>query len=101
MDIEIRGTRYTISNYYSPNDDNTSHAKKMIETIEKIGNISTITCGDFNFMFNIAIDKLGGNNTTNTKCRKVIKDWMDESNIQDIWRIKHPGERKYTWVSNT
>ena len=72
----------------------------MIGKVEKLANTHTIIAGDFNFVFDLKKDKLNGNPTTNFKCRKVIMKWMEEANLQDIWRIKNPHKRQYTWCSN-
>jgi len=100
LDIEIKGINYTIANYYGPNEDHPRHAEAMISKIEELDNINKIVCGDFNFVFNLELDKLGGRKTTNFKCRKVITEWMNEKNLVDIWRIKNPYTRKFTWTSN-
>ena len=100
LDITIHKTRYTIANYYGPNDDNPIHATNMIGKIEELANPHTIIGGDFNFVFDLQKDKLNGNMKTNFKCRSTINKWMEESNMQDIWRIKNPHKRQYTWVSN-
>ena len=101
LDIIIQNTRFTIANYYGPNDDNPIHVINMIGKIEELSNSHTILCGDFNFVFDINKDKLNGNHTTNFKCRNTVSSWMTEANIQDIWRIKNPNKRQYTWTSNT
>ena len=72
----------------------------MIETIEETGNNNIILCGDYNFVFNLKLDKTGGRETTNTKCRQTVRNWMREKGVEDIWRIKHPNTRKYIWKSN-
>ena len=101
LDIIIRNKSYTIANYYGPNEDKTHHALDMIEKIEEIGNPNIIVCGDFNFIFNLKLDKTRGNLTTNFKNRQTFRNWMEDRNIQDIWRVKNPTKRLYTWKSNT
>ena len=100
LDIQINKIRYTIANYYGPNDDNPIHIEEMIGKIEELANTHTIIGGDFNFVFDLAMDKLNGNKTTNFKCRNSVKNWMNEAHIQDIWRIKNPKKRQYTWSLN-
>jgi len=100
LDIEIDDQPYTLANYYGPNKDHTWHIDAMISKVDEINNPNIIICGDFNFVFNLNIDKLGGRDTTNRKCRKRVVEWMEEKNLLDIWRIKNPNSRKYTWTSN-
>ena len=47
------------------------------------------------------MDKHGGNDTINKKCRQIFRNWMDENHIQDVWQTKNQLVRKYTWKSNT
>jgi len=100
LELEMEDTKYTIATYYGPNKDKIWHLEDMISKVDEIGNSNTLICGDFNFVFNLNIDKLGGRNTTNFKCRKRVIEWMQEQNLVDIWRIKNPNLRKYTWTSN-
>lgn len=51
--------------------------------------------GDFNLVLDINLDKIGGNPITHLRALSVVKDFMSEANLVDIWRIKNP--TKYTW----
>jgi exonuclease III len=99
--IKMKGTTITIANYYGPNDDNPSHLEDMINEIHKIEPEKLIVTGDYNLVMNIDIDKKGGLPRTNFKCQKLLKSWMEELELSDIWRIKNPEKRVYTWVSKT
>ena len=57
LELAIRNKTYLVGNYYGPNNDDPSHAKDMIEKIEEVGNPNLILCGDYNFVFNIKMDK--------------------------------------------
>jgi len=99
--ITIKNLDYAIGNYYGPNDDKPRDLSLFLDTIDSLECPNTILMGDFNFVFNTKIDKMGGNNTTNSKCRDHLIRWMNDNNNIDIWRTRNPNERKYTWVSNT
>ena len=90
IEAMIKGTKYCIANYYGPNRDHPHHAEAMLNMVKKFDNLKTIICGDFNFVFNVKLDKCGGNPTTKPQCRKVFLDWMEDKNFQDIWRVKKP-----------
>ena len=100
LDIEVLNSNYTIANYYGPNDDNPECISKMLQKIDELNNLNRIVCGDFNFVMDLKMDKLNGRQHTNFKCRTKTTEWMEENNMQDIWRIKHPKEKKYTWTSH-
>lgn len=61
----------------------------------------TIICGgDLNFVFNLDLDKIGGNKRTNFKAREKCLALMDSHNLIDIWRERNPFVKNYTWSSN-
>ena len=93
--LKIDNIDYVLGTYYGPNEDNPSSVISFIERIDSIDCPNVILGGDFNFVMNIELDKLGGNRTTNKKCREVVINWMEEQNMLDIWRIKNPKLRKF------
>ena len=99
--IQIKNIEYLIATYYGPNHDKIEHITTMLDKIDNLEVPNVLIGGDFNFTFNPTIDKMGGNNTTNYKCRDTVKGWMNHNNITDVWRSRNPTKRKYTWVSNT
>ena len=86
----------TLSNIYGPNQDEPDFFSNVIEKIESVPNDNRITSGDFNFVFDVQLDKIG-KPETHIKARDVVKTWMDETDVIDIWRHQHADEKKYTW----
>jgi exonuclease III len=97
----IKEKEIILANYYGPNEDNTAALNEMMEEITKINTNNIIITGDFNLVLDLNKDKFGGRKQTNEKCRKSLLEHMENYNLSDIWRIHHPHERKYTWISNT
>ena len=97
IDIEINGFRMTICNLYAPNEDNPIFFTELIETIEKLPNDNRIIGGDFNLVLNVGVDKRGGTNRTNFQSQAVIANYMDETELVDIWRFHHPSDYRFTW----
>ena len=60
----------------------------MIGKIEELANSHIIVGGDFNFVFNIKMDKLNGNATTNFKCRNIITNWMKKPTSRIYGELK-------------
>ncbi|KAJ8047235.1 hypothetical protein HOLleu_06188 [Holothuria leucospilota] len=52
--------------------------------------------GDFNFVFNLDLDKEGGARRTNFNARKDCFTLMEKYDLIDIWRDRNP----FTWHSN-
>ena len=53
---------------------------------------------DFNLILNSEIDKKKSSaTTTNKRSQILINNWMEETELADIWRFQHPDSHKYTW----
>ena len=46
---------------------------------------------------NSELDKRGGLKETRTRVINIIEDIKTQYNLCDVWRIKHPRQRRYTW----
>ena len=53
--------------------------------------------GDFNCLLNPIVDKTGGNLMPRQSVINVIERLQWELDLHDIWRIKNPTERSFTW----
>jgi len=97
----FKNSQYKIASYYGPNQDDPTVLLELIEIIRNMEGENTILCGDFNLVMDLQMDKKGGNQTTHFKCRSALKEWMEEENLYEIWRVKHPSAKTFTWRSNT
>ena len=97
VDIEIDSLRLLISTIYGPNRDDPNFYIEFIECIESFDNASYVIGGDWNLVLDLESDKKGGLPQTNLLSREIVKSWMEESDLVDIWRQNHPGEFKFTW----
>ena len=66
--------------------------QKDFDSIENI-----IFGGDFNCPLNPAVDKRGGNLIPRRSVINAIEQIQSERDLHDIWRIKNPTMRSYTW----
>ena len=87
----------TLCNVYGPNEDDADFFIDLIHNIESLPNDNRIVGGDFNLVLDLTVDKRGGRNITKQMSQTLIKNWMDESDLLDIWRFQHPETRRYTW----
>ena len=97
IDIEIDGFRTTLCNIYGPNDDNPEFYVNVIHQIESLPNDNRIIGGDFNLVLNLNIDKKGGKSSTHMKSQTLIKNWIGDTELIDIWRFHHPSSLMYSW----
>ena len=57
--------------------------------------------GDFNCTLNPLLDKKGGIFTPRKSVVKTIESLQDELDLVDIWRIKNPTKKSFTWGQNS
>ena len=93
---------FTIVNIYAPNVDRCSH--QFFENLQGhllefgISNEHNIIIGgDFNCPLNPRLDKQGGNLVPRANVVSAIEDLQTTFNLHDIWRIKNPDVKSYTW----
>ena len=58
-----------------------------------------VIAGDFNFVMNTSLDKMGGNKKRGTEGKKVQKKWEEELGVVDAWRKFNPKMVATTWTS--
>ena len=93
----IQDHRYKICNIYAPNIF--VEQKMFFRTLYDIlnnnidENDKLIIGGDFNSV----LDKKGGVAFEKKDITKLIQDLCVECHLIDIWRIRHPEERAFTW----
>ena len=89
-------------NYYAPNAENEQvkvliQIKNMLDNLEISQDISVIFGGDFNLFFEKLLDTDGGNPSVKTKSLSKLQEIMTENDLCDIFRIRNPQERRFTW----
>ena len=97
IDLEINGICFTLCNLYGPNEDDPEFYVKTVQEIESIPNDNRIVGGDFSLVLDLDLDKYGGKKCTNKNAQTVVNNWMEETELVDIWRFHHPQESKFTW----
>ena len=56
--------------------------------------------GDFNCPLNPSIDKKGGLLNVRKAVISTIGNLQEELDLVDIWRVKNPEEKSFTWSQN-
>jgi len=104
MKISSQDTIFKLLNIYAPNIDLYqlrffNNVQGLLEDIREEGG-KLIIGGDFNVIFDPSKDRKGGNfKITNSYSAviDVLDDIIENNNLCDIWRTKHPDLRAYTW----
>ena len=61
--------------------------------LEKTENDQVIIGGDCNCILDPEVDRYGSHDQANLETRHVVKLWMEETDMGDVWRFKHPTEK--------
>lgn len=99
VDLLLGVTPLTLICCYGPNLDNPGFFKSVTSKLHDFSCQSIIWGGDFNFVFNLSIDKQGGQPRTNFNSREECLLGMSEHNLIDIWRERNPLTKAYSWHS--
>ena len=99
---KIEDNIFILANIYAPNKDRCSRLffenlqNHLLEFgISAENNI--IIGGDFNCPLNPHMDKKGGILIPRANVASAINDLQTNLNLHDIWRIKNPDVRSFTW----
>ena len=106
MKVLLSGEPALLVNIYGPNRDNELVAfyHAVLQTIENknFDDIESIIMGgDLNCPLNPIIDKRGGNLIPRQAVINTIEFLQSELDLHDIWRVKNPTKRSYTWSQSS
>jgi exonuclease III len=98
--ISINENNYTLFNHYAPTKDRPTDQLKHLLTIENLMaqfvNDNTLLAGDFNTYLDPDLDKSGGKREKRSEFAARLLDFMEETEMVDIWRIRNPDSLRYT-----
>ena len=84
-------------NVYAPNEDDPGYFKEVIRVLEKFHNKDVVLLGgDFNMVMDPAIDRLDSQHNHH-KSLIILEEYMSRCNLCDIWQLRNPEARRYTW----
>lgn len=90
----------TIANIYGPNNDTPTFFHEIFSEISKFPESKTIIGGDFNTVLNSSLDRsTTPSNYKPLKSSEIIKQYMNEIGLADVWRIQNPIKREYSFFS--
>jgi len=102
LKVEIDDKVYALVNIYAPNRD--KDLTVSFKNVHKVIRDEDIDCeeniiigGDFNCPLNREMEKKGGVMTPSKTVVESISCMQSELDLIDIWRIKNPDTRSYTW----
>ena len=73
---------------------------KILQNVDDIGNENKIIGGDFNFHFDSKLEAKGRKPTLKKKSRRKMIELIESFELCDIWRIRNPTEKHFTFHQN-
>ena len=106
LKAEINDKIYVLISIHAPNKDKDSFkffadllARLKNENLDEEENI--IVGGDFNCPLNMILDKKGRILTPRKSVVSIINSIHGYLDLIDIWRVKNPNTKSYTWSQNS
>ncbi|KAM5158282.1 protein transport protein Sec61 subunit gamma [Mantella aurantiaca] len=97
---EIEGSLYTFANLYLPNSGQVLFLEKALSALEGFQEGVLIIGGDFNFTLQPLLDNSRATSSMPYAAIRRIKKCLHQYQLIDIWRLKHPIDKDYTFFSN-
>ena len=102
--IIVTGNLYNkpviLANVYAPNWDDEHFFKSFLSSFQDMQSHCLILGGDFNCWLNPSLDRSSMNMKPQTKSAKLIKSFLKEFAMSDVWRFLNPTSRAYSFFSN-
>ena len=95
----INGVKVVFCNVYAPNKEDSVFFHEVHNMVEKMDG-QIILGGDLNQTIDNHIDRSKDRAGVSSKDRLATKILIEDMGLIDIWRLKHPKERDYTFYSH-
>ena len=105
LEALIQDSPFVLLNIYAPNTstEQCEFFKKIAEELKSsvtLSDSSLVVGGDFNVIFDQDLNGSGGVKKTKNSV-KILEDICLEQDLIDIWRVRNPTEKRFTWRQKT
>ena len=99
-DIETgTGFKCAICAVYAPNDDSPAYFEALDQNLCGL-HWNKCIIGDFNLVMDVKMDR-HNSHFNNHKACSCLKEYMVEQDMADVWRIRNPHDKFYSWRNAT
>ena len=89
--------QFIIVNIYAPNEDDPAFFSSIDRLIGDESDLPIIIAGDWNLVLDQREDTYGYRRINHPRARDKVLEIIKQRNLVDIYRLRHMGERRYTW----
>ena len=105
LEALIEDSPFVLLNIYGPNKstEQCDFFNKIAAELKRsltFSDFSLVVGGDFNVIFDQDLDGSGGVQKTKESV-KILDDICLEQDLIDIWRVRNPTEKRFTWRQKT
>ena len=105
LELCIQGTNFKLINLYAPNNEGEQKAfylnvKNLLNKLKITPEDNVLMGGDFNITFNNDLERKGGERKK-SKISEIMEEIALDAELHDIWRVKNPNTKRYTWRQKT
>lgn len=97
MEVTLGEITLILGNVYGPNEDDPHFYIRFYQVVEARENDSILLAGDFNASMDPVLDLFNNQGLNHARKRVVIQEFNDLKGLVDVWRIKNPGKKTFTW----
>jgi exonuclease III len=108
LDVVINNVAFVLVNVYAPTSNSPNEqvqfyldVKNNIQSVNRDADKYVLAGGDMNILMNVAMDRYGGNPRYNEKVMNQVNELLTSCDLIDIWRVRNPNARCYTWRQNS
>lgn len=99
--LRINGKEVILCSLYGPNNDAPEFFVEMWSILENSSNPEWIVTGDFNLVLNFLIDVKNAHEHSNKRASNIVKEYMSQHEMVDIWRQNNPDTKCFSFRCNT
>ena len=96
VDCKINGKEIMLINVYAPNNDEPEFFVQLFKAMSLHSHADRIMAGDMNLTMETTKDSINRKNN-NEKALHVLKAYLSETMMTDIWRQNNPDTFQFTW----
>ena len=95
--MECDQERFILVNLYAPNEDSPEFFLEVLRLMEQ-NQGRRIILGDYNLVLDEKLDRTLESRETHVKAAKMIRNYMEETMLCDIWRVRNEDKKVYTYT---
>lgn len=99
--LKINGKEIVLNCIYGPNVDSPEFFVELWTILENSSNPEWIVAGDFNVVLNFQIDVKNSKEHANKRAAQVVKEYMSQHDMIDIWRENNPCTKRFSYQRNS